>query len=260
MRLVFLLILLTPAILTFSQQEVFKGFIISTDYDIPLHGAHIKNLSQNTLVTSRLNGTFEIPVFSGDTLEITYVGYQTQLLTIDLNALDNRTSISMQLEKVILDDIVVTPFPEYSDFKQMILELDPPDSSLKIKVPAVGRLAFYDPREAPVVFDPTAPSIAIPFNLEGLTKLGKEKKKYRKVLELEKQWKEAHEKFNREWVAEITGLEGQELTSFIAFCDFSAKYIIETHLIELKEEMLALLDEFQSTTANMNENRYTPGA
>ena len=101
--------------------------------------------------------------------------------------------------------------------------------------------------------------VRIPFDLERFTKKGKEKKKLAEILEHERKWKLANEKFNREWVASISNLDGDELTSFIAFCDFSADYIIETHLIDIKNEVLALLDDFKSTDQKAPK-QYVPGA
>lgn len=159
-----------------------------------------------------------------------------------------------------MQDVVVTPFPEYRRFKQIILETEPTDSSLHIDVHKVGRYAFYDPRSAPINQDLAPPTVRIPFDLEGLTRRGKEKKKFIQVLEDERKWKLASEKFNREWLEDLTNLAGEDLTDFIAFCDFSADYILKTHLIDLKSQVMVLLKEFQSVEQNSKNDQYLPGA
>lgn len=227
-----------------------------------MHGAHIVNRSKGTLVTSAPNGTFKLPASSGDTVEITYIGYQPFLTQVTDEMLGSNMLIAMTPEEVLLEDVVITPFPDYWDFKQSIIELEIPDSTLKISVPNVGAYAFYDPRSARLPEDIPTPAIAIPFDLSNFTKQAKEKKKLQQKLELAQKWKKANEKFNRDWVGQITELEGDELTSFLAFCNFSVDYILETHLIELKHEVLALLSEFEPTKREENERgiNYPPGA
>lgn len=57
----------------------------------------------------------------------------------------------------------------------------------------------------------------------------------------------------------MTGLEGEELTNFIGYYNFSVDYIIDTSYTELHEEVMVLLEEFKNHT-DKNDNRYTSGA
>ena len=54
----------------------------------------------------------------------------------------------------------------------------------------------------------------------------------------------ARTKFTRDWVSEMTRLEGDKLTSFIAYCNFSEKYLVETPEYVIHEDMMALLPKF----------------
>jgi len=247
---------------SFAQQSFFlKGYIENENTKTPLHGAHVKNLTSRKLTTSGPNGTFDLPVNVGDSIVITYVGYEPFSIVVKDGLLKSRLTISLNLLEVSLEEVVVTPLPEYAEFKQMIIDLDPPDSTLNLVLPKVGVYAFYDPRSAPIgnkEFSP--PSVGVSLDFEGLTKRGKEKKKLQKKLASEKKWQLAREKFNRDWVKSLTQLEGVELTDFIAFCDFSADHIIETHIIELKTEILALLKEFKEDQIPSEKNRRFPGA
>ena len=244
-----------------AQERNLKGYVEDRSTSSPLHGAHIQNIRTRKLAITSLNGTFAIPASVGDSIILSYTGFERKLLIVTEDKLQKPLSIALNPAEIELNDVVITPFPEYWRFKQMILETDPQDSSLAISLPMVGKYAFYDPRSEPMPLQENllAPSIAVPINLEGLTKRGKEKKKLQKALEQERKWKIASEKFNRQWVKDLTELEGEVLTNFIAFCNFSADYIIETHLLELKAEILVLLSEFKASAAP-DETPYTPGA
>ena len=54
----------------------------------------------------------------------------------------------------------------------------------------------------------------------------------------------AYLKFTREWVGENTKLEGDKLTSFIAYCDFSVEYLASATLFDIHQRMMAILPEF----------------
>lgn len=244
----------------YGQGEPLEGYIEDQSNFLPLHGAHIQNHSSKKLVISAPNGTFTMPVAIGDSIAISYTGFETQSFVVTQDHIEKRQFFSFKPDEVTLQDIVVTPFPEYWRFKQLILEIDPPDSSLNIQVPSVGKYAFYDPRSTPLNQNLEAPMVRIPFDLERFTKRGKEKKKLAEILAQDRKWKLANEKFNRDWVASLTNLEADELTSFIAFCNFSADYIIETHLVDLKTQVLVLLEEFNSDSKESGKEHYSPGA
>ena len=243
---------------TLAQQGELKGYVEDKTTLLPLHGAHIQNHTTRKLVISDPDGTFILPVSIGDSVVISYTGFYTASFIIDGPSIQTRQFYSLEPSELSLQDVVITPVPEYWDFKKELLNTDPVDSSIKIDVPKVGKYTFYDPRTAPLDGEKDAPMFSIPIDLEKLSKKGREKKKFEKVLQKEQKWKEAHLKFNRDLVAQLTDLEGDELTNFISFCDFSVDHILDTHVLELKEEILALLSEFKSKGSF--DDRYPPGA
>ncbi len=54
-------------------------------------------------------------------------------------------------------------------------------------------------------------------------------------------------KFNRVLVGEITHLDGDELTEFIALCNFSDDYLYETDLYTIFEALYVKFDDYQNT-------------
>ena len=242
-----------------AYSQGLKGYVEDGTTHLSLHGAHIQNLTSKKLVTTAPNGTFDLPVEVGDSLLITYIGYEDYSLVVEDELLEERLFISLKPAEVTLDDVVVTPFPEYSRFKQMIIDTDPPDSSLTVSLPKVGKYAYYDARTVPIGGDLAALTIGIPFDLEGLTKRGKEKKKLKKKLEMERKWRIARQKFNRDWVGKLTKLEGDELTDFIAFCDFSVEYLVDASLIDIQDHVMTKLEKYQAKNQPKGDN-YSPGA
>ena len=83
-----------------------KGVVLDADSGEPLVGASIlvKGTSVGTLTD--LDGAFTIKAASGDVLEISYTGYETQQVT-----LGQETSLTIRLtEGITIDEIIVTGY------------------------------------------------------------------------------------------------------------------------------------------------------
>jgi hypothetical protein len=90
-----------------------SGYVVDGKSKLPLHGAHIRNITKKQLATSGADGGYEIPVSEGDTLAITFIGYHDYFMVINSDLMQQQFVISMQEKETTLDDIVVTPYSEY---------------------------------------------------------------------------------------------------------------------------------------------------
>ena len=70
-----MLLLLTPALM--AQQKTITGTILSEDNKTPLSGVTIKVKGTRRTVQTDVNGNFSIKINPGETLQFSYVGYQS---------------------------------------------------------------------------------------------------------------------------------------------------------------------------------------
>lgn len=70
-------------------------------------GATVTNMQTNVSVHTQGNGSFSIPVVSGQTLVITYVGYNTEKILIQNQ---NTLQVSLQREDALLEEVVVVGY------------------------------------------------------------------------------------------------------------------------------------------------------
>ena len=87
------------------------------------------------------------------------------------------------------------------------------------------------------------------------SKREKEKRKMQKIQRRRHITTKAYLKFTREWVGENTGLEGDTLTDFIAFCDFSVDYLAGATEFDIQQRMMELLPEFLASREENNKSR-----
>jgi len=236
---VFFILLITISGLAFGQRNYSFGIVKDSLSDEPMVGVHIRNILAGSITSTNEEGKFRIPVKVGDTLVLSNVGYQTLAWAVDSSWL-NQEEITLKLPPttIYLDEVVVGKFPEYERFKEDIIQLNVEDTSFQ----------FYGLPKVVVAPKSSSPSLGISGPISGLYKVfskrEKEKKKMNQIMQRKHVTTKAYLKFNREWVAENTGLEGDQLTSFIEYCDFSVDYLADATEFDIQQRMLEILPEF----------------
>ncbi|MEM6737083.1 MAG: hypothetical protein AAF620_13540 [Bacteroidota bacterium] len=263
MKYVFIVCLFCVCFGLLAQEGRLSGKIADAALKKPLNGAHILNISSGYLCVSRPDGSFSIPALPVDTILITHVGFNKKKLIVGEKLFEQERLFFLHRSTTTLEEVQVTVFPAYEDFKEIILKTEPIDSSIQI--------FGLDQVDYSQVFFPQPPSTKDPendisvgggfrFDLEPLTRKGREIKKLKNLLEEKNKEEIAYKKFNREWVREQTSLRGDELNEFMVFCEFSNQYLIETPLYMIREKMMTLLDEFKSKRRRKENDDYAPGA
>ncbi len=98
------LLLLTPGLVS-AQQRTITGTILSEDNKAPLQGVTIRVSGTNRLTQTDAQGRFSIAVNPGETLQVSYVGYEPQTIKPgDSNTL----GISMKAIDGTLGEVIVT--------------------------------------------------------------------------------------------------------------------------------------------------------
>ncbi len=98
-----LLLLLPPAVQ--AQERTITGTIISEDSKTPLSGVTVRVKGTRRIVQTDANGKFSIRVNPGETLQVTYVGYQTE----DIKPGTSTTlGLSLKTADNMMGEVVVT--------------------------------------------------------------------------------------------------------------------------------------------------------
>ena len=98
-----LLFLLCSLPLGALAQSIVKGTVIDEAGE-PIIGASVKVQGTNTGAVTDFNGEFSVPAASNATLEISFVGYVTELVSVQGR---NDISVTMREDATTLEDVVV---------------------------------------------------------------------------------------------------------------------------------------------------------
>lgn len=97
-------LLLTPG-LVLAQQRTLTGTILSDDNKTPLQGVTIRVAGTNRITQTDAQGKFSIAVNAGETLTVSYVGYETQTVKPGEG---NTIGISLKAVDGTLGEVIVT--------------------------------------------------------------------------------------------------------------------------------------------------------
>ena len=106
-----------------AQNKYFpiKGSVISADSLTPIPQAHILSELSHYGTTSDFDGRFQITIKEIDTLRISSVGFETLYIHINHDSINaNSFRILLQRDTILLDEIDVTPYYNFSTVKEIV--------------------------------------------------------------------------------------------------------------------------------------------
>lgn len=238
--------LLIACFATMAQRAYVYGVVVDSATKDPMIGAHIQNIIGGTLTSTNAEGKFKLPAQIGDTLVITSVGHTTLAWAADSGWFQGEeVEFYLPVNTIYLDEVVVGEFPEYIRFKEKILNTQPEDTTFEIfGVPRVVMDPYPQPEKSEFLNPVNVFFHPISAVHHSFSKREKEKRKIQQLRKTEFTRQQARSKFTREWVAENTQLEGDKLTSFIAYCNFSEVYLAQSSRFAIYELMMDLLPKF----------------
>lgn len=112
-----------------DRQVTFTGFLTGGKSNEPLPGAYIYIPKAGKGVLSASNGYFALPVFPGDSIIFSYVGFRTQYHIIPRRLTDLTYSavVALQEDVKTLAEVKVYPYATEELFKEAFVDLKLPD-------------------------------------------------------------------------------------------------------------------------------------
>ncbi len=222
-----------------------KGRLMDAEYKDPVRFATIlvTNRSKGTSSTSK--GTFYIPVYIGDSIRFSSIGYEPLEIIIDDNiieSLDEELMLFMIPAIYELDSVVVFQLADDFYLKRKrgepieIVGLPrPPENPKDWSKPQMSWGTDY------------GGGVTISGLLDVFDKQIQQEKRLKKMLSAKNLQEERRvkidSKFNKKFVKMITGIDDRVIDEFMKFCSFSDNYIMGSSEYQLT---LGLLDRYQS--------------
>ena len=202
--------------------DLVTGRVITQRKEEPVKFANVVNISTDAGTVTDTLGFFKIRLHPKDTLKLSCMGYITKYITPEDSLYEHKFQEITFARKYHEIDEVTVPGWTWESFKKEFLEMEPEkkkkDYGLDTLVSDYDKAAQQQLKNAP-----DGVGIAVPLNLTSDAE-----KQRQKVEELRKQDAKdevIREKFNNQILREVTGLEGEELTEFVLYAQFSDRFL-----------------------------------
>ncbi len=239
LKITFLILLLSASITYIHAQTSITTGIIRNQVDAtPIENAHIINLQTNKGVISKANGTFKIEAKQKDTLLISIIGFKTTRFCI----LNRNNIIYLEKETYKLRTFNVLPYKNFKEFKTAFLNLNLPDTSIKI-----NQSIFLSKQELLSFDGSSGVTGAISALLGHFNKYVQDKKHFKELIKADKYKAFISKKFNPQLIARITKIKDSfVIDDFKKYCDFSNHFIEFASTYELSKHIIDCYKEYKN--------------
>jgi hypothetical protein len=214
---IFCFILVSPVVSQENTKRViFEAILVDQKSGEPVVFANVINPSRNWWVVTDTAGRVKIPVYLGDTLKISSLGYNLTrfIITDSILHAHQPVFIELQEKKYEIARLSIYALGTYEDFKYRVLHMKTPDKLLDVKNHIKlekDKLPQY-PMQDQMAISLGSPITAI-YNI--FSKEAKSRRKLNEAIKNENIIKYAEIKYNRSLIGRITGLKDTKLDEFI---------------------------------------------
>ena len=236
---VFLILLLATLNSKAQTQDTVKVIsfrVVNAVTNSPVELAHIINLTRSEDAIADLLGYFKIPILLGDTISITSLGYYYQTLINEGQFGNDSTFYTIKLTPrfYLLKEIKVSWFSTYDKFLKGFLELQLPVSKEEKETIRITEYFDRTIRKLSLVNMPKSSS-GMGF---GKDWLAKQNEKLDERLEKERIRRVIEKKYSAGIVSDITGLTGNEVHLFMAYCAFNDEELVKLSDYDIRTKIL----------------------
>lgn len=234
----------------YSQDIVeIKGRILGGDSSKIIYGAVVFNKNRLLGTLSNRIGNFKMRVKTGDTLEISHISFYTQYIIINkpINFIENLLIINLQFRAYELPSIDVTKYRirQKTIVAPTMRRTDNITYDIGTIRLGVGENQYYYNQNQSNGIPMIMPIFGVPI---GDWSANRRQAQYDKIAKLEADRvfeKRIQLRYNRELVKSLTGLKGNELEQFMAYCKPEEKIVLAGNEYELTNEVLKCYENYK---------------
>ncbi len=254
--LIYLLLVCCHVDFAFSQisylaTKKITGKLIDNETGKGIPFVHVLNESLQISVISDTSGRFVIRGKTGDTLVFSILGYLGKYIV--LNEKDTGKDLVTKLVPRTYDiaEVKVFGYTTYSQFKQGFRDLQLPETQTDRLRESLNRIALEIGKEAryQLAMEKATQGgnlISVPIlSPEEIQRL-----KLKQIIKEEKIQAEIDKKFNRQIVAEVTGLKDKDLDDFMLFCKLDRQFLLDANQYDILVKVLERLAAFKQIRKN----------
>jgi hypothetical protein len=225
-----------------AQQKKYSARVFDGITFQPLSGASVYNVNTKKFAFTDKNGRFEISLSLNDTLIITKSTYRQLVAPIDKKLFNGYEDFFLYYKATMLKEVTIIGInPSYEGFKKDIVTLKLPEYYQRAEDVHLSEWqkanASYKDNGNILSLGGTVTMSPISFLYDKYSRKSKMNRLYNEMVSYEDEVERIQQKYNRELVSEITGLEGDELLNFMMYCRFSYYDLVRWSDDQIREKI-----------------------
>lgn len=203
-----------------TTTKILQGRVFGLGDSTDLTGVHIINLNSLEGTVSGRGGVFNLPVKLHDRILFSHLGYEldTALVTTGLMAGERPLEITLVQTTYLLSIFKVLNIETFEEFERAFMALQLPEDKINLHLPPQNSYGKLPENEA---F-----TIAIPFDLSYFSKKARDLRKYKAVMEQDREKQLIYARYNPIVVETVTGIRNEEeAQKLMDYCDFSDEFV-----------------------------------
>lgn len=244
------IIILLFIVSVFAQQKTYTGKVYDGITYQPLSGASIYNMSTQKFAFSDNNGSFTIKLSLNDTLVISKSIYRQLVVCVNKQIFYGMEDFFLYYKATMLKEVkIIALNPSYEGFKKDIVTLELPDYYKRAEDVKLSEFqkanATYKPDGNILSLGGKITTSPITYLYDKYSRKGKMDRLYNEMLSYEDEIERIQDKYNRDIVRELTGLQGDELMNFMMYCRFGYYDLVRMSDEEIRAKILSKFYEYQ---------------
>lgn len=233
-----------------AQQKKYSARVFDGITFQPLSGASIYNVNTKKFAFTDKNGRFEINLSLNDTLIISKSIYRQLVTVIDQKLFYGFEDFFLYYKATMLKEVTIIGInPSYEGFKKDIVTLELPEYYKRAEDVHLSEMqkanATYKDGGNILSLGGSVTMSPISFLYDKYSRKSKMNRLYNEMLSYEDEVERVQQKYNREIVSGLTGLEGDELLDFMMYCRFSYYDLVRWSDEQIREKIRANYFNYQ---------------
>lgn len=234
----------------FAQQKKYSARVFDGITFQPLAGASIYNSNTQKFAFTDKSGRFEIELSLNDTLIISKSIYRQHVAVIDKKLFYGVEDFFLYYKATMLKEVTIIGInPSYEGFKKDIVTLELPEyykraEDLQLSEWQKANATYKDGGNILSLGGGITMS-PISYLYDKFSHKGKMGRLYNEMLDYEDEMERIQQKYNRDIVSQLTGLQDDELIDFMMYCRFNYYDLVRWSDEQIREKIRANYFNYQ---------------
>lgn len=245
-----LVILMALFLIGKAQQKTLNSRVYDGITFQPLQGASVYNLNTKKFVFTDKDGKFSISVSKKDTLVISKSIYRQLVVGVNDKIYYGSEDFFLYYKATMLKEVRILAInPSYEGFKKDIVQMQLPDyydRAHDVQLSEFDKAnATYQPSGNILSLGGKMTTSPITFLYDKFSRKSKMARLYNEMQSYEEEVERVQDKYNRDIVHDLTGLQGDELINFMMYCRFSYYDLVRWSDEEIKSLIKSKYYDYQ---------------